>query len=120
MYKLLTVLQLVGNHEVCILTNKDVHPTNIMGNRGAVMSVLPSAPVVTSTRASKHYGTDSLNPWDDERDAGQEKEWDEWDEMWRCNVMNWSIYKVGVYDISGVMKGLIGSCCGGYANAFTC
>lgn len=69
--------------------------TLTMRNRGAAMSVVCSAPVITSTRAPKHYGTDGLSVWYQARDFGQKKHWDPWDEVWRCDVMSWFIHKVG-------------------------
>ncbi|KAK1831182.1 hypothetical protein QBC39DRAFT_372068 [Podospora conica] len=61
--------------------------------KGAVMSALFPVPTVVSTRARKHYGTDGNTPWDALRDAGQEKIWDRWGEIWRCNTMTWYIHK---------------------------
>lgn len=68
----------------------------VMTNRGVAMRVVCSAPVITSPRAPKHYGSDGFSVWYQARDAGQKKLWDPWDEVWRCEVMVWFIHKVGL------------------------
>ncbi|GKZ55636.1 hypothetical protein AnigIFM49718_000717 [Aspergillus niger] len=65
--------------------------------KGAVMSKLPQGPqnkppdVVTT--AEKSYGVSAAMIYDEVRDEGREKMWDQWEEKDRCAVMNWYIYK---------------------------
>ena len=62
------------------------------------MSKLPQGPenkppdVVTT--AEKSYGVSAAMIYDEVRDEGREKMWDQWEEKNRCAVMNWYIYKV--------------------------
>ncbi|KAI3061041.1 hypothetical protein CBS147353_10098 [Aspergillus niger] len=65
--------------------------------KGAVMSKLPQGPqnkppdVVTT--AEKSYGVSAAMIYDEVRDEGRKKMWDQWEEKDRCAVMNWYIYK---------------------------
>ncbi|KAI0125684.1 hypothetical protein BJ170DRAFT_684939 [Xylariales sp. AK1849] len=64
--------------------------------KGAAMSKLPLGPLipkVLSTRSAKHYGTSCNSTWDSFRDRGFPKLKDEWKEDWRCEIMQWFIYK---------------------------
>lgn len=70
----------------------------LIRRRGAVMSKLPQGPqnkppdVVTT--AEKSYGVSAAMIYDEVRDEGRKKMWDQWEEKDRCAVMNWYIYKV--------------------------
>lgn len=44
--------------------------------RGAVLSQLPREAIVVSNQATRHYGVDALDQWEDERDKGQTKHLD--------------------------------------------
>lgn len=58
------------------------------------MSKLDIAPVVTATKAPKHYGTSCLSTWTSSRDRGYDKVKDTWEKDERCEIMQWFIYKV--------------------------
>lgn len=62
--------------------------------KGAVLSRLPQEAKVISNVAEKHYGVSANYPWEDLRDAGQEKIWDKWEEIYRVKKMEWFITKV--------------------------
>jgi hypothetical protein len=47
---------------------------------------------VTSV-AEKHYGVTGMSHFDETRDRGQKKVWDEYDEIHRADVMSWYIHK---------------------------
>lgn len=57
------------------------------------MSQLGIAPVVTITKAPKHYGIILLD-WDEGRDQGFDVVIDNWEELERCRVIRWYIHKV--------------------------
>ena len=64
--------------------------------RGAVLSKLPKEASVVSSIAEKHYGVAGGAKWDSIRDKGLEDKryWDQYEEVHRCQVMNWYIHKV--------------------------
>jgi hypothetical protein len=62
------------------------------------MSKLGLAPVVTATKAPKHYGTSCNSTWKASRDRGYPKFRDIWKEEDKCEVMEWFIYKVSGLD----------------------
>jgi hypothetical protein len=64
------------------------------GIRGAVLSKLGLAPIVTATKSAKHYGTSCNENWSIIRDRGYPKIRDEWEELDRCGIIRWFIYKV--------------------------
>ncbi|KAH6662561.1 hypothetical protein B0J14DRAFT_707549 [Halenospora varia] len=61
--------------------------------RGAVMSKLGLAPVITATKAPKHYGTSCNSTWQSSRDRGYPNVRDIWEEEDKCEIMEWFIYK---------------------------
>lgn len=52
--------------------------------KGAVLSCLPSEAAVTSSIATRHYGTAISSRYSSVEDLGEEKTWDECDGMYRC------------------------------------
>jgi hypothetical protein len=58
------------------------------------MSKLGLAPVITATKAPKHYGTSCNSTWISSRDRGYPKARDTWEEEDKCEIMKWFIYKV--------------------------
>jgi hypothetical protein len=58
------------------------------------MSKLGLAPVITATKAPKHYGTSCESIWEVGRDRGYPKIRDMWEEVDRCKTMQWFIYMV--------------------------
>jgi hypothetical protein len=58
------------------------------------MSKLGLAPIVTTTKAPKHYGTLACSTWHPSRDRGYPKVKDIWEEDEKCDIMSWFIYMV--------------------------
>ena len=58
------------------------------------MSKLGLAPVITATKAPKHYGTSCNSTWQASRDRGYPKVRDMWEEEDKCEIMSWFIYMV--------------------------
>lgn len=59
------------------------------------MSKLGLAPTITATKAPRHYGTTCNSIWQPIRDRGYPKIRDFWEEEYKCEIMEWFIYKVG-------------------------
>ena len=56
-----------------------------------MLSQLPRTATVTSNIAPKHYGVDCTSQYLKSRDRNEPKVWDDWDKIWRCNIMVWYI-----------------------------
>lgn len=61
--------------------------------RGAVLSRLPQEAVVVSNCVERHYGVTARSVLDEFRDKGQKKHWDQWEELYRCDIMTWYLHK---------------------------
>jgi hypothetical protein len=78
-----------SNPGILVIQPKDAWSAIV---RGAVMSKLGLAPVITATKAPKHYGTSCNSTWQSSRDRGHPKVRDVWEEEDKCEIMSWFIY----------------------------
>jgi len=78
-----------SNPGILVIQPKDAWSAIV---RGAVMSKLGLAPVITATKAPKHYGTSCNSTWQASRDRGYPKVRDMWEEEDKCEIMSWFIY----------------------------
>jgi hypothetical protein len=64
--------------------------------RGAVLSKLPQEAAVLSSIAPAQYGVVMNTRYDPAVHAGREKFWDEDEEVYKTEVMEWFIFKVSI------------------------
>lgn len=60
-----------------------------------MLSQLPREVIITSTVAGRHYGVSASYVYDEMEDGGQEKIWDQFEEVHRVMKMAWYIHMVG-------------------------